>query len=240
MKQELGKELFRDLYREFEMPLSDLDCGLKCGPYNDYGVPVCCDIQLVVPSAFELEWIYLQQNTDLWKPWSSSGLVDLELDEQIQDEQVLLECKGYQKCQRPFRTLTCRAFPFYPYLTSQGVFSGLAYYPDFRKDCWIISNLSVVSREYKSAFQKAFEKLFVLFPESRIKYQDYCQYVRDQAALRDEAIVVLDFQYGVGLIDPGTEETASVEFADLDAYGPFAITRELPFPDEIQAEEGNA
>jgi len=51
---------------------------------------------------------------------------------------------------------------------------------------------------------------------------------------------VLDFQYGVGLIDPGTEETASVEFADLDAYGPFAITRELPFPDEIQAEEGNA
>jgi len=58
--------------------------------------------------------------------------------------------------------------------------------------------------------------------------------------LRDEAIVVLDFQYGVGLIDPGTEETASVEFADLDAYGPFAITRELPFPDEIQAEEGNA
>lgn len=240
MKQEFGKELFRDLYRGFEMPLSNLDCGLKCGPHNDYGVPVCCDIQLVVPSAFEMEWIYLQQNTDLWQPWSSSGLVDYELDEQIQDEQVLLECKGYQKCQRPFRTLACRAFPFYPYLTSQGDFSGLAYYLDFRNECWIISNLSVVSREYKLAFKKTFEKVFVSFPESRINYQDYCQYVRDQAALLDESVVVLDFQTGVGLIDPVTEDTAPVDFADLEAYGPFVVARELPFPDEIQPEEGDA
>ncbi|MEJ2448799.1 MAG: hypothetical protein P8Y37_12790, partial [Anaerolineales bacterium] len=146
----------------------------------------------------------------------------------------------YQKCKRPYRTLTCRAFPFYPYLSSQGVFSGLAYYSDFRKDCWIISNLSVVSRQYKAAFQKTFEKLFVLFPESRINYQDYSQYVRDQAALRDESVVVLDFETGVRLIDPDTEDTASVDFADLDAYGPFAVTRELPFPDEIQAEGGEA
>jgi hypothetical protein len=237
MKQEYQKGLFRDLYREFEMPLCELDCGLKCGPHNDYGVPVCCDIQLVVPAAFELEWSYLQENTDLWQPWSSSGLIDRDLAEQVQDGQVLLECKGYQQCQRSFRTLTCRAFPFYPYLTSQGLFSGLAYYSDFREECWIISNLAVVSTTYKVAFQGTFNKIFDLFPGSRDDFLDYCCFVRDEAAEHGEQIVVLDFQAGVGLVDPLTETVTPVGFQDLDAYGPFAVARELPFPDEIQAEE---
>ena len=233
MKQKFRMEIFRDLYRGFEMPLSELDCGLKCGPYNDYGVPVCCDIHLVVPSAFEMEWGYLQQNTDLWRPWSSSGLIDQELDEQVQDGQVLLECKGYKECQRPFRTLTCRAFPFYPYLTSQDVFFGLAYYTDFRQECWIISNLSVVSPEFKAAFRTTFKKVFDLFPKSRRNFLEFCQYVREEAASRDEPVVALDFQAGVGMIDPATESFTEVDYQDLDAYGPFGVARELPFPDEI-------
>jgi hypothetical protein len=235
MNREIGKEIFRDLYQNFEMPLSELDCGRKCGPYNDYGVPVCCDIQLVVPSAFELEWDYLQHSTDLWQPWSSSGLIDLS--EQVQDGQVLLQCKGYQECQRPFRTLTCRAFPFFPYLTSQGVFTGLSPYSDFREECWIISNLGTVSREYKDAFRMTFEKVFSLFPESQRNISEYSQYVREEAAARGESVLVLDFQGGAGLIDPVTEKVSSVGFRDLPAYGPFAVARELPFPDEFQAEE---
>lgn len=235
MKQELGKEIFRDLYHGFEMPLLGLDCGLKCGPYNDYGVPVCCDIQLVVPAAFELEWEYLQESTDLWQPWSSSGLIDLS--DQVQDGQVLLQCKGYQECQRPFRTLTCRAFPFYPYLTSQGVFSGLAAYSDFREECWIISNLHTVSREYKDAFQMTFEKVFSFFPESQENFWDYSRYVREDAAARDEPVQVLDFQGGAGLVDPVSEKVTPIDIKDLPAYGPFAVARELPFPDEVLAEE---
>ncbi len=235
MNQLLGKEIFRDLYRGFEMPLAELDCGLKCGPYNDYGVPVCCDIKLVVPSAFELEWRYLRQNTDLWQPWSSSGLIDLS--EQVQEGQVLLECKGYQHCQRPFRTLTCRAFPFFPYLTGRGVYSGMGTYRDFREDCWIISNLAVVTQDFKAAFQRTFIKVFDLFPDSRENFQDFSQYIREEAASDEEKIVVLDFQGGVGLVDPLSERVKPADFQDLPAYGPFAVARELPFPDEVQAGE---
>jgi hypothetical protein len=237
MTSQAGQEFFRELYREFEMPLSELDCGLKCGPYNDYGVPVCCDIGLVIPSAFEEEWGYLQESTDLWEPWSSSGLYDHQLEEEAQDGQVLLQCRGYRDCQRPVRTLTCRAFPFYPYLDSQGGFRGLGYYADFRDNCWIISNLGVVTLEYKAAFRSAFERVFEHFPESRAAFLDFCGSVRDAAAREGEGVVLLDFSGEVWVIDPVSEELTPVDYQDLEAFGPFAVAQELRFPDEIEADE---
>ena len=186
MKRKPSKEFFHELYIDFALPLCEVDCGQKCGSYNDYGVPICCDIHQVIPSAFDLEWRYLKHNTDLWLPWSSAGSYDQKLDEELLDGQVLLECKGYQECQRDFRTLTCRAFPFYPYLNSQGALLGLAYYPEFRFGCWIISNLEIVSLAYKQGFQRAFQRVFELYPDYRLNYIDYSRYERENAAKEDE------------------------------------------------------
>lgn len=240
MNPKLDHETFREIYRAFEMPLAEIDCGLKCSPHHDRGVPVCCDIQRVIPAAFELEWDYLQAHTDLWQPWSPSGLIDRELQDDLMEGQVLVKCKGFQECQRAYRTLTCRAFPFYPYLDSRGDFLGLAYYRDFREQCWIISNLSVVVLEYKTSFRDAFEMIFAVFPPYRQNTQDYCLYVREEADSRGELLAVLDFQGGVGLIDPVTERKSPVSYRDLEAFGPFAVARELPFPDEKAAGQGNA
>ena len=232
MKRKQDKDFFKALYRGFAMPLCEVDCGLKCGPHNDYGVPICCDIHQVIPSAFDLEWRYLKDNTDLWQPWSSAGSSDLKLDEELLDGQVLLACKGYQECQRDFRTLTCRAFPFYPYMNSQGVFLGLAYYPEFRFGCWIISNLEIVSQAYKEGFYQAFQRVFEFYPDYRQNYIDYSRYERETAAKEDENLVLMDFSGNVFLIDPQTEEKSQVQYKELSAFGPFEITRELRFPNE--------
>lgn len=232
MSKRLDQGVFWELYRDFDMPLCEINCGLKCGPYNDYGVPICCDIHQVIPSAFDLEWRFLKENTDLWQPWSSADRYDGKLDDEILDGQVLLQCKGYQACQREFRTLTCRAFPFYPYLDSEENFRGLAYYPEFRFDCWIISNLEVVTQSFKSAFQCAFERIFELYPDYRQNYIAYSGYERQKAAEENEMIVLLGFTGDVHLIDPLTEADNPVQYKDLTAYGPFEITRELRFPDE--------
>jgi len=232
-----GTDFFKDLYSGFSMPLCEIDCGLKCGPYNDYGVPVCCDIHLVIPSAFDLEWKYLEENTDLWKPWSSSGPESGEPEGELQDGQVLLQCKGYQSCQREYRTLICRAFPFHPYLDSRGLFIGLAYYPEFRKNCWIISNLKVVSQPYKEAFQRTYQRVFETYPGCRHDFSSYCGYVREKALEEQEEIVLLGFSGEVYLIDPKSEEKYRVEYKELGAFGPFEITRELRFPDESKLHE---
>ena len=232
MSKQLDQGTFRELHSGFDMPLCEIDCGLKCGPYNDYGVPICCDIHLVIPSAFELEWCYLKENTDLWRPWSSADQYAEELEEEILDGQVLIQCKGYQECQREFRTLTCRAFPFYPYLNSKGHLQGMSYYPEFRFGCWILSNLDVVSKSFKMAFQRAFQHVFELYPDYRQNYIDYSGYERQKAADESEMVVLLGFSGDVHLIDPLTEEEYPVQYKDLKAFGPFEITRELRFPGE--------
>jgi len=57
------------LYAAFAMPATDEDCGLRCAPYNEGGVPFCCDPRHAVPTAYREEWAYLQAHTDLWRLW---------------------------------------------------------------------------------------------------------------------------------------------------------------------------
>lgn len=223
---------FEELYSQFSSPLSTIDCGLKCGPYNDYGVPVCCDIQLTIPAAFEAEWEYLQKRTDLWRVWSSSERFS-SLEDDLQDGQVLLQCLGHKKCQREYRTLTCRAFPFFPYLDSRGEFTGLGYYRDYRESCWVISNLAVVTTEFRSEFRRAYLKVFEKYPDMKENFHRYADYIRGETK-EDQWITVLDFESGVHLIHPETEESRQIDYKDLPAYSVFAIGKELQFPDEDQ------
>jgi hypothetical protein len=95
----------------------------------------------------------------------------------------------------------------------------------------------VVSAEFKGAFRKTFESIFEMYPLSRENYLDYSRYVRQQAGESAEQIVVLDFDSGVKLIDPGSEQIFPAKYQDLGTFGPFEVTRELRFPDEINLDE---
>ncbi|MCJ7715503.1 MAG: hypothetical protein MUO54_03145 [Anaerolineales bacterium] len=229
---------FEELYRGFSVPVTGIDCGEKCGPFNDYGVPVCCDIQLVVPSAYDLEWDYLQEKTDLWNLWQGSSEIGKEeLTREIQPGQVLLQCLGQTHCQREFRSLTCRAFPFFPYLDSAGNFKGLSYYREYRDQCWVISNLSLVNDDYKKQFRWVFEKIFSLYPSDKENYQGFSNHMRDQAADAGREIPLLDFAGRVHIINPGNEQIREITYHELDCFGPFGIIKELVFPDEIQGQQ---
>jgi hypothetical protein len=234
MNEKPGKALFRELYEIFSSPLSGLDCGQKCGPYNDYGVPVCCDINLVIPAAYEEEWVYLEAATDLWQLWKGSSREELnDMTESLQAGQTLIQCLGYKDCQRQFRSITCRAFPFYPYLDSSGYFMGLAYYDDFKEDCWIISNLEVISLQYILEFQTTYQRIFEIYPETRSGFHDYSGYIRDVSAGKSMDLVVLGFSGELLMIDPVTEKVSEGNFPDLAKFGPFLAARDLKFPDEI-------
>lgn len=229
-----GNANFRELYEIFSSPLTEVDCGQKCGPFNEYGVPVCCDIKQVIPAAYQEEWIYLHENSDLWSPWCGADRNGQdELLNNLQGGQVLIQCLGYLECQRSFRSITCRAFPFFPYLDSSGNCIGLAYYWDFREECWIISNLELVSEQYKQEFQKTYLKIFELYPDTRSSYMEYSAYIRETSASSKEDLVVLGFTGEIFLIEPATEKLVEGQYSELGVFGPFQVTRELPFPDEI-------
>ncbi len=226
---------FKELYQEFSLPLSEIDCGEKRGPYNDYGGPVCCDIELVVPSAYDLEWEYLQSETELWRLWQGSGSVEQEeLTRKVLPGQQLLKCLGHQSCQRSYRSITCRACPFYPYQDSSGNLLGLAYYREYRNQCWIISNLSAVKDEYKKQFQRAFGKIFQRYPEIKENFLHFSSYMRRQVAEAGERLPFLDFTGRVFVVNPNTEQVQEISYCDLESYGPFGIMKDLVFPDEVQ------
>jgi hypothetical protein len=58
---------------------------------------------------------------------------------------LLLACLGPSRCQRDFRALSCRQFPFFPYATSAYRFIGLAFEWAFEDKCRVSSNLSQVT-----------------------------------------------------------------------------------------------
>jgi len=231
---DLNPKDFGTIYTSFNTPILELDCGRKCALYNDYGVPFCCDTRHAVPTAYHSEWDYLQASTELWHPWEGEdpeGLTDLRSE--TPPEQVLIACLGHEHCQREYRSITCRAFPFFPYFNSEGNFLGLSYYWEFEDRCWVISNLQVVSEDYQREFIKAYEFLFELQPEEISNFSDHSDFMRSAFEGFRRAIPLLHRNGHVYKISPKVERMRRVERESLSKFGVYKIAASMPFPDEM-------
>lgn len=221
------------LYAGFDAPIAALNCGERCAPYNARGVPFCCDTGHAVPTAYTGEWAYLQANTDLWRPY---GEVDPAAAARLQDQappgQVLIACQGAAHCQRGFRSLACRAFPFFPYLTRAGEFTGLSYYWEYEDRCWVISNLQLVSPEYRAQFIAAYDRLFERLPAEVESFRHHSAVMRRVFGRRKRAIPLLHRNGGCYKVSPRTGRMRRVPIASLPKFGPYRLAEALPFPGE--------
>jgi len=224
---------FASLYAEFDAPIAALDCGEKCAPYNERGVPFCCDTRHAVPAAYQREWDYLSANTDLWHLWKGDDAEDAaELQEGTPPGMLLIECRGHRHCQRGFRSLTCRAFPFFPYFSTAGDWLGLTYYWDYEDRCWVISHLDAVTDEYRAQFMRSFARLFDAYPQERAIYAHQSALMRDAFQRRRRAIPLLHRNGGFYKISPASERLRRVGVQDLPKHGVYRLAAEMPFPDE--------
>lgn len=229
----LTPEDFSCLYTQFEAPISALDCGEKCAPYNEGGIPFCCDTRHAVPTAYAAEWQYLHENTTLWHTWHGATPQETaELQAETPAGQVLIECLGAAHCQRGFRSLTCRAFPFYPYITSQDEFLGLAFYWEYRDRCWVANHLEVVSDSYRCQFVNAFNTLFARQPEERAHFAAHSQHARQHARKIRRTIPIIHRDGGVFKIRPTDESLLPANPTELPKYGDYRIAHWLRFADE--------
>ncbi len=229
---------FAELYSLFEAPITALDCGKKCAPYNEGGAPFCCDTRHAVPSAYREEWQFLHAHTNLWHEWQGPTPEETErLRRQTPEHQVLIECLGHRLCQRGYRSLTCRSFPFFPYITRQGEFAGLSYYWEYADRCWVISNLQVVSQEYRQQFIHAYDLLFQRMPGELENFRRFSSSMRRSFSQRGEQIPLLHRDGSTYLVSPGDGKLLPVNAHELPRFGPYAVAAQLPFPDEIQPVE---
>jgi hypothetical protein len=225
---------FAALYWGFDVPIAALDCGQKCAPYNRHGIPFCCDTRHAVPTAYLAEWDYLQANTDLWHLWQAETPVETaRLQSQAPAGQVLIECLGHARCQRDFRALTCRAFPFFPYISRAGEFLGLSYYWEYEDRCWAISHLAAVTAEYRAEFIAAFDDLFARLPAERESFRHHAAVMRQIFGRRRRAIPLLHRNGYAYKITPRTGFMRRVPIAALPRFGPYRIAADMPFADEL-------
>jgi len=233
---------YQQVYDNFQAPIAKFDCGKKCAPYNPGGKPFCCDTSHAVPTAYNAEWDYLKNHTDLWHRWNAED-TGLPLEEahaeiarlhaETPSGMVLIACLGPERCQREYRALTCRQFPFFPYIDSDGEFIGLSYYWDYEEVCWVISNLHIVEPDYRQQFIESFELIFQEMPEELRSYKYYSEEMRDVYNQKRRAIPLLHRNGHAYKISTHNERMRRVPLEKMPKFGPYKLAAKMPFPDEI-------
>lgn len=223
------------LYNMFSSSITNVDCGEKCGVYNANHVPFCCDIRCVIPSVYPCEWEYLKYNTDLWRPLEKNDRYE-ETFNKLPENQVPLICLGYQKCQRNFRSLSCRSFPFFPYIDHHGLFIGLSYYWEYQDRCWIINHLFSVTTQFRDEFVAAFQYILersaqeydIFYHQSIIMRRVFGRMKRAIPLISREPTQELIFYK----ISPRTGRMRQADGNNFGKYGYYYFAEKLPFPDE--------
>lgn len=224
---------FNGLYKQFESPITKFNCGYKCAPYNQKGVPFCCDTHHAIPTAYQSEWGYLKSHTNLWHLWNNSDFKHTNnLINLTPEGHVLIECLGHDKCQREYRSITCRSFPFFPYIDHNKSFIGLAYYWQYEDRCWILSNLQLITQQYLQEFIGAYQVLFDKFPEETENFRQYSIIMRRTFGRKKRAITIIHRNGNLYKLSPRNGRLRRLVYTDLQKFGPYKIAEKLPFLNE--------
>ena len=211
---------FGALYDRFQAPISRYDCGRMCAPLNG-GEPVCCSTQNAVPVVQKAEWRLLESRTDMWRRFKPYDAATRTIVRELTTSCVAIECRGARHCERDNRSLACRAFPFFPYITKEREFVGLAYYWDFEDRCWVISNLSIVDRDFVRDFVATHELLFARDAEEFDTFRDHSAAMRRVFTRWKRPIPLIGRDGGYLKVLPRGGRIVPARIEEFRALGPY-------------------
>jgi hypothetical protein len=213
-------ETYRRIYETFDSAVSRYDCGRMCAPHNG-GEPVCCSTKDAVPIVDKAEWTLLRQRSDLWRRYKPNDAVGRHIVATLPAGCMAVECKGARHCERENRSVSCRAFPFFPYFTRARDFVGLAYYWIFEDRCWVISNLAVVDRRFVDEFVAAYELLFAHDEDEKEGMIEYSGHIRRVFTRRNRIIPLIGRAGGYFAVEPRTHVIRPARLAEFGRHGPY-------------------
>jgi hypothetical protein len=216
---------FATLYDGFTAPVSRFDCGRKCAPLNG-GEPVCCSTQNAVPVVHKVEFELLKGRTDLWSKFKPYDYATRQIVAELTSDCMAIHCKGARFCERDNRTIACRGFPFYPYLTRERQFIGIGTYWVFEDRCWMMSNIEIVDRKFVDEFIATCEALFVK-DESEFKtYVDFSASARRVYSRWKRQIPLLGREGELLIVEPSTGAVRPGRRKEFPKAKPFTSEKE--------------
>lgn len=183
-------ESFEDIYREFDAPPAPFDCGAECAPKNG-GIPFCCDPAEAVPVVYRTEWAFLKSRTDMWRPFRPRLTAERRMVEETHDDHRFVVCNGPSTCDRPHRSISCRMFPFYPYLDNRGRLLGLVTNDVLEGKCVLVGREEIVTPEFRREFLAFWQKIFALHRAEHRFYIQHSQAIRRARSRKRKSIVVI-------------------------------------------------
>jgi hypothetical protein len=211
---------YESIYAGFEAAISRYDCGQYCAPHNG-GQPVCCTTKHCIPVARAEEWKFLQSRSDLWHKYKPRTKAEQKVKDELPRDIFLIECKGAAHCERENRSLSCRAFPFFPYVTKGYEFVGLTYYWHFEELCWVISNMRIVEAEFIGEFVSTFDLLFRRVPGELEVFRDYSATMRRAFSRMKRTIPLIGREGGCFEVLPNTGEIRAARVEQFKKHGPY-------------------
>ncbi len=228
---------FKVIYDSFQAPVSRFDCGRKCAPLNG-GEPVCCSTQNAVPLVMKAEFELLKSRTDLWHKFKPYDATTRKIVRELHHSCAAIECKGVAHCERDNRSMACRAFPFYPYITGSGEFAGLAYYWSFEDTCWVISNLSVVDKAFVDEFVRVHEYLMKVDTDELENFTAFSANMRRVFSRRRRSIPVIGRDGKFYKVLPKSGRLVATDPRKFPKHGPYKT--EKSYRQAVrEAEHGN-
>ena len=146
---------------------------------------------------------------------------------------MLIECKGHLLCQRSYRSFTCRAFPFFPYLNKEGELIGLSYYWEYEQRCWLISHLDLITPRYLAEFHQTFQRIFQVKPAELQAFRFHSTMMRRVFGRKHRSITLVTFDGSFYKVTPKNGSLRRIKAAQLPMFEPYRLAATLPFPDEI-------
>lgn len=215
---------FATLYEGFDAPVSRYDCGRKCAPLNN-GSALCCSSQHAVVVVNKLEFELLKGRTDIWSKFKPYDRSTRQIVDELTHDCMAIDCKGVNFCERHNRTLACRGFPFYPYLTRQKEFVGVGTYWVFEDRCWMMSNLEIVDRVFVEQFVTTYEKVFAKDPSEFQTYVEFSATARRVFSRFKREIPLLGRDGKLMIVEPSTGAIRPGKPKDFPKVTPFNSER---------------
>jgi hypothetical protein len=212
------------LFADFTANISKYDCGKYCAALNG-GQPVCCTTEHAIPIVDKTEFALLKSRTDLWSPYVIKDAQARKLLSDLHKTTCAIECKGAAFCERENRTLACRTFPFYPYITRQNEVIGLATYWTFEDRCWLMSNFQVVERQFVKQFIEAFQYVFDRDELEWESMRNNSAHHRRQFSKQDRIIPLIGKDGGFFKVMPRSGEIRPAKIEEFKKIGPYRSDR---------------
>jgi len=196
MKRKLTEKKLKQLYRLLSVRMTDFDCGKHCAPQNN-GVPYCCDQEKVTPVLFKDEYQWHRQRGGFWRKMPVKTKSDRKLVEESCSYNVFAVCPGVQNCRRTSRSLTCRLFPFEPFLDSTGCVKGLVYQDGDNRSCSLREKPQhMYNQLYIRNAIRVWQELVDTFPEDKDLYMRESRKRTRQAARADKPVCLFTYIRG--------------------------------------------